>query len=302
MNRGEIRPVNRLTEEQLKQVKALARLCDETDGITLKLNLDMLEERDPEETNDWLCVADGRIVGFLGMYVFTKKEAEISGMVHPDYRKRGVFAELLKAAAEESRRRGIPELLLIVQRGSESGQAFAKGVGSDYRFSEYGMELAEEHRGEKPTSKASASRVALRRALQADLELAARMDAEGFGESIEEARAFVETTMKSEGRQLWIAELEGVPIGKLTILESGGGFIYGFTVLPAFRGQGHGRAILAQAIGRILALGLPGRPALEVAAGNDRALGLYKSLGFEERSVNDYYALPVQRAIAINRP
>ncbi|EGL17332.1 hypothetical protein HMPREF9413_1203, partial [Paenibacillus sp. HGF7] len=36
-----------------------------------------------------------------------------------------------------------------------------------------------------------------------------------------------------------------------------------------------------------------GKLALEVAASNDRALGLYKSVGFVERSVNDYYRVTV---------
>ena len=83
------------------------------------------------------------------------------------------------------------------------------------------------------------------------------------------------------------------PIGalNLTIDESGSG-IYGFGVLPEYRGRGYGRQILARAIEYAQAVERP--PIfLEVAPENDAALGLYTSVGFRETHRYDYFILAI---------
>ncbi|MEC0247331.1 GNAT family N-acetyltransferase [Paenibacillus chitinolyticus] len=290
---GIVLSVNRLTHDQLAQVKELEKRCNEYDSITLKLNWDMLENRKAEECSDWLYVEDGKAVGFLALFAFKSSEAEISGMVDPEYRRRGIFRKLFEAAAEECRKRGIPEQLLIVQRGSESGRSFAGYTGAAYEFSEYWMELPSGYDRDVLSSVISAGQIQLRPAEQADMEVAIRLDVAGFGVTESDARGFNEQKLAAAGESFWIAELEGTPIGKINIQLYDGGFISGFCVLPEYRGQGHGRVILGKAISIAESKQLQGKLALEVAANNDRALGLYKSVGFVERSVNDYYRVTV---------
>ena len=57
-------------------------------------------------------------------------------------------------------------------------------------------------------------------------------------------------------------------------------YLGGLFVLPAFRGAGHGRALVRAALNR--AASLPGirRVNLSVVAGQEAAIGLYRSLGF----------------------
>ncbi|CAG7653116.1 GNAT family N-acetyltransferase [Paenibacillus allorhizosphaerae] len=289
-HRAGIIPVHQLSESQLERVRALEQCCNTHDGITLKLNWEMVERRSGEEINDWLYTVDGQIVGFLGMYVLKPSEAELSGMVHPDFRRKGIFRKLLQAATDECKRRGIPNRILIVQRGSESGHALAEHLGAAYQFSEYWMELSDEHSHEEGIAGPSASQISLRPAVESDLNLLVRLDVSGFGVSENDAKTFNRRIAASEGELRLIAELEGVPIGKLNILLHGGGFIFGFCVLPEYRGKGHGRAILAEAIRLVRSRRLSGKLALEVAATNSHALGLYKSVGFVECNINDYYA------------
>ena len=130
-----------LTPMELAEIEQLAQLCNTEDGLNLKLNWESLRERSKSESNDFLYYEQNTLIGFLGLYAFNAKEAEVSGMVHPAYRRRGIFTELLSAAQDETRRRHIPTLLLIVEHTSTSGQAFVGQLTTTYDHSEYKMVL-----------------------------------------------------------------------------------------------------------------------------------------------------------------
>ena len=127
---------NRLSVGELAEIEALAAICRRHEGLELQLNLEVLRARPGRETNDFLYYAGGALVGYLEMY---GAEVEVVGMVDPDHRRRGVFTALLAAAREECRRRGLADLLLVCERISAAGQAFARAAGATYRLSEYAM-------------------------------------------------------------------------------------------------------------------------------------------------------------------
>jgi ribosomal protein S18 acetylase RimI-like enzyme len=66
--------------------------------------------------------------------------------------------------------------------------------------------------------------------------------------------------------------------------------IYGFVIEPGRQGRGIGRAALRRACEQLRADGAR-RIGLEVDVQNDRALGLYTSVGFRSVATEDYYAL-----------
>lgn len=145
-----------LDRKTLDAVRRLAESCERHDGIRLKLNWDMLESRPDGETNDLLFYDQEQLAGFCGIYRLVSSEAELSGMVHPDYRRRGIFTQLAAGAAELCRERGLRELIYICPRSSEAGQGFVRHRGLPYRDSEYVMELGD-------TSAAPLSAAGLRR-------------------------------------------------------------------------------------------------------------------------------------------
>jgi ribosomal protein S18 acetylase RimI-like enzyme len=104
-----------------------------------------------------------------------------------------------------------------------------------------------------------------------------------------EMREGIHKNIGGESNRYIIARLDGAPIGALNLqLDEKGSGIYGFGVLPAQRGRGYGRQILARTIEYALAEGR--RPIiLEVAPENERALGLYTSVGFRQTHRYDYY-------------
>jgi ribosomal protein S18 acetylase RimI-like enzyme len=89
-----------------------------------------------------------------------------------------------------------------------------------------------------------------------------------------------------------LVEMEGRPVGtvRLTHDDEGGG-VYGFAIDPAWQGRGLGKDVLRRVCRQLREEGAH-QVHLEVAVGNDRALGLYTSIGFTPVSTEDYYRLP----------
>ena len=68
-----------LTSIEFAEIEALAAVCNQYEGLELKLNWKMLRNRPVHETNDFLYYENGQLVGFLALFSFNSKEAEISG-------------------------------------------------------------------------------------------------------------------------------------------------------------------------------------------------------------------------------
>ncbi|KIL39728.1 hypothetical protein SD70_18235 [Gordoniibacillus kamchatkensis] len=283
-------PRQGLSRHELDAIRGLAEICERHDGIKLKLNWSMLESRPAGETNDLLVYERGRLVGFCGIYAFLSTEAELSGMVHPDYRRRGVFTQLAAKAAQLCRERGMQRLIYICPRNSEAGQSFLQRQNLPYRDSEYAMELS--NASAVPLSAASLpSGVTLRQGGKDDLNQLAELNRVGFGMSQEEATSLAAATL-TPLEIPYLAERDGQAVGKLNVLfndSAGLAFVFGFAVKPEERGRGIGRAMLSGVIERIRKERGLARFGLEVAATNERALGLYESCGFRTVSVIDYY-------------
>jgi ribosomal protein S18 acetylase RimI-like enzyme len=208
--------------------------------------------------------------------------------VHPDERRKGIFRTLVAAAIGELRQRAIPKLIFFCDHTSRSGIATLEAIGAQYGYSEYKMEL-----GELQMPASFDEQLRVERAGSEDMDDVARIIASCFGMDETEMRRSVRKNIGSESDRYIIAKLDGVPIGALNLqLDEKGSGIYGFGVLPDHRGRGYGRQILAWTIQYALAEGR--RPIiLEVAPENERALGLYTSVGFRETHRYDYYTMAV---------
>lgn len=290
----EIQARQGLSEQDLHDIRILADICDALDGIKLKLNWISLQTRSAQETNDFLIYENGDLIGYLGIYSFQVSEAEISGMIHPLYRRRGLFTKLVDAAVEECRRREFGQILFINHHRSTSGQAFLLARGTTYKVSEHWMRC---ERTDADLNGASIpgmteDAVHLRSASVEDKELLIQLNMAGFTMEEFDSREYVERTISSPLEYTFIAEAQGQPIAKLGVTyEEGSAFIYGFCVSPQQRGRGYGRRILVELMNMLQREQGKSRFELEVAVENARALSIYEDCGFRVISANDYYEL-----------
>ena len=271
-----------LTSSQLQAIRELERVALEADGGRLKLEWGMLETRPTDEVQDFLWWDGPVLTGFLGLYS-NGSSAELTGMVAPAARRRGVASSLLAAGMEACAERRFTEVLLVVPRNSLAGAALARARDGRLDHSEHALTLHGEP-APGPTDPA----ITLRRAGPGDAELVSRLIESGFGHPAGE----LALDPGSESEYTLLIDLAGVPVGtlRLTRHDDYGG-VYGFVVDPAQQGRGIGRDVLRRACNELRASGAR-KVGLEVEVDNDRALGLYTSLGFVNVATEDYYSLP----------
>lgn len=281
-------PVQQLTPEQLAAIDQLAARCDAHDGAQVRLNRDVLVARSGSGTSDFLFYADEQIVGFAPIFTFNASETEISGMVDPGYRRRGIATRLVQVARAEARWRGSRALLFMVDRASMSGKGFVTALGATLHHSEYAMTLTTPApvQVRHPT-------LVLRRAQAADVPAMTAILAAAFKDDQDDPAAFARAMEGHPQHHWYVATLDGTVIGLLNAQMHGDETgIYGFAVAPERQRQGFGRQMLGQIVTDLRAAGQQ-HIMLEVDIANDHALALYTSCGFTQTAVYDYYRLDI---------
>lgn len=270
-----------LSPETLTQIATLEVDSVAADGGRLKLEWSVLESRSADTVEDVLWWEDDRLVGFLGLYAFGGPAVELAGAVHPDYRRRGIGSRLLDEAVGLCRGRGHCRILLVVPRTSPGGRALAESRGGSLHHSEHALDLE----GSAVDGPSDPSLI-LRPATSDDLFEEARILAEAFGDSPGPM------TLDAPDESRLVAERDGKVIATVRVHRSPESWgIYGFAVELQHRGLGIGRDLLRRVCRQANQAGVT-RLHLEVEVNNDRALGLYTSLGFTQTSTEDYFEIP----------
>jgi ribosomal protein S18 acetylase RimI-like enzyme len=277
---------NGLTAKQLLEIKELSTICNAHDNITMKLNWDFLNSRPKDEVQDFLYYSGDELIGFLALYIFNNKEAEVSSMVHPNYRKKGMFLKLLSTASEEVKNRDIKEMLFFTDVNSKSGIACLTKLQTTYDFSEHLMRWS----GQLKANEAN-NELHIRPFDKGDREIAIQLDSACFHIPKEDAEKMIDVQLADPTNLRLVAEYEGKVVGKINVLlKENPAYIFGFCVLPSFQGKGFGQNILQATLSRLVELGITDI-VLEVAIKNNNALKLYEKVGFELVTGYDYYRL-----------
>lgn len=279
-----------IDEKDYAEIYKLEEICKEQDKVNLKLELDykLLRTREYEnslnETNEFLYYINGILVGYIGISSFASNLGEINGVVHPEWRRKGIFTKLCKLAIDESRDRNFNKILLLCDANSTSAIGFIKSTGGSYAFSECGMKVSN-----LEASEDFQTEIALRNAANRDLQEINKQNSVFFGSAGSES--MLPEDEEKNNTFTYMIELKGTPIGKIKVSkEMDSAFISGFGIMPDYRGKGYGRQTLREVLRRLRSEGIYDA-ALDVAVENTNALKLYKSCGFKEQSVMNYYEI-----------
>ena len=298
-------------EALMSDIKALETACYEHEAVALKLEVEYkhavyLDQKESSaqhsslESNEFMCYDGLTLVGYIGICGFGGHELELNGMVHPEYRHRGIFKSLHERVLAELKKRQPSGVLLLCDANSHWGQHFIKQCGGIYQKSEFEMvaDLNQFHLTESE-AKLNLKKATNSDKAEIDLQNAIYFSDETGDSSVAETETGTETEEiavmpedeEKRGFLIYLAHLGQDIIGKVNIqLLSCEGGIYGLGIKPEYRGKGFGRSLVLQAMDVIQKKGLP-TAMLQVEAENETALNLYKSCGFNIRSTMKYYAL-----------
>ncbi|GAA0136204.1 GNAT family N-acetyltransferase [Paenibacillus sp. YSY-4.3] len=280
------------SNDQIYRIRTLEQLCKINDRSNLRVGIESLKAIDGDEA--YLCFFDNRLIGFLSWYTSDGTEANINGMVHPDFRRKGVFTALLKRALSEMQARGIQVCRFRIPFNSEPGIGFMKHSGANFHTSEFSMNLKQ--------FQADASNhpaFILRLAEDQDLEFMITCSSQAFGDSETWTRNYFARTREPE-RVSYIALDNLKPIGMIRVnyVSRDTAVIHDLCVLPLHQGKGYGRKILNQVV-KILLEQECATIRLGVVTDNRRALNLYQSIGFEVSSEFHYYVISLNKTLEL---
>lgn len=282
-----------LMQKDYDDINNLKEICINADNLSLKLEIDYKinrhkkKKKNIENINEFMFYDDNVLIGYIGMCDFGGDTLEVNGMVHPDYRRKGVFTKLFTLVNDEWNKRIKKSILLLSDSNSIAGINFIKRTCDIYDHSEYEMFLKKDF-----DQKQIISDLKLRNATIHDSKEIAWQNSIYFG--IEYHGESFPMPELGEQSFIYMAILNDIIIGKVHVeINNGIGGIYGLGVLPEYRSKGYGRQILIMAIGKLKEKDSK-EIMLQVEIKNKNALNLYKSCGFEETSIMDYYRIIIE--------
>lgn len=267
--------VDALNVAQLGKIRQLEQRCDIVDGGRLKLEWGSLEGGGVKRAA--LAYGDGKLLGYLGRYQFGVMTPEFAGMVDPDARRQGIGTKLLEGLLAACAAMGDESALLVVPHTSIGGRQLAASRGT-FDHAEHSLIL-----NGQPADAVHDPAIEFRVSTEADFGRISELIEEGFGHP-----ARPSSDPKAE---IWVVVEDDTIIGTVRLIREGTrGYVGGFVIAAARRGQGVGRDILQRACLWLRQAGMV-TVELEVAVTNDRAIGLYTSLGFAPQTTEDYYLI-----------
>jgi ribosomal protein S18 acetylase RimI-like enzyme len=270
------------SKEQIDAIVILEQQCKQFEQINLNVGIEHLVKEDGDHA--LLCYHHERLIGLLSWYTSDGSAASINGMVHPDYRRQGVFRSLLQRAKEDMKPQQLRTLSIRVPAGSQSGFGFVQNMKASFQRSEYAMTLAH-----LLPSTARHTGLRLRTMQPQDFEFIVQCSSQSFGDSEEWTREYF-TRTNEPSRMTYIAMLNSERVGIIRInhLNPATAIIHDFCILPTLQGKGMGREVLSKAVSMLLEEQRT-HIRLGVVTENKRALNLYQSVGFEVTSEYQYY-------------
>ena len=268
-----------LTSFDWSAIDALADECRSHDRLELPLH--RAPPGGSKESNQFLYYQDDELVGIASLA--PGNEIEVLGVVHPEHRRKGIGRLLLSAVADECKKRGVSDFLLVCEEASFSGCEFAKGIGAKLEFSEYLMELDWTVPAE---TNVHSPEIDVRLATSGDIDHIVDIQSETNNDKLQ-SRTIVENWLHSGACQLLVARFDEQVIGMIRVTHVGRTiWLNSFVVRKSLRGRGIGRRVLVTAL---RALEGENRVLLEVETDNKNALALYRSVGFCETTTYRYY-------------
>ncbi|MCO5384742.1 MAG: GNAT family N-acetyltransferase [Desulfosporosinus sp.] len=279
-----------LSEKAIEEVLNLEEICIDHDSLRGSVFLDSSLNINQKIKSFFLLYKNGKLISMLSMFIPTKHEAEITAYTLPKFREKGYFRLLLEKAFEELIAFDIPDILFVCESPSIPGKKVIEALNADYDHTEYFMRF-----DRKSYTYLNTYRLILLKVEQKDLEKAIAANMKVFGDSSEDSKSLIENCFVLDTREQYLALLEDKIIGVVSVnLEEEDVSIFGFGIVPEFRGKGYGKELLHLMVDKLLQRGRSDIT-IDVNNENANALELYNKAGFHIEVSYEYYRIKLSR-------
>jgi len=275
----------KLSKSELKEIKNLSLLSQNTDGFKSKLYWNILEDRKLPEYDDFLLYIEGNLAAYIGVFAFKEEEVELAAIVHPKHRHQGHFKSLLNEVFLELAKRHFKKCLMICNRESKIANEIVKKLNTTFSHSEF--EMVSKIVPQFP----NLPTLELREYTHEDIVDLAQMDAICFNSSLDKMIFRFINSMGEKNRKVYVAVSNGEKIGKVHLRfdEKNHAYIHDLCILPVYRRKKFATAMVLQVM-EMLGQKKINRIFLDVEGKNTSAIKLYEQCGYEITAIHDFWA------------
>ncbi len=265
-------------------LEALTLAGAAADGFKSAIDVDAAMNVAKEMPVLYVAEEDGTPIGFLYVFAPRRDEIEVTALVAPGWRRKGVFTALLREAVANAALAGYRKGLLVCDARSATGKAVLGRWGVPFEHAEHQMVLA-------VTARPGPVRegLTLTEARLEELPELAALSSAAFGLDVVATTALLENSIRAEERTQWVLSDANRKVGLCAKVEKDGAYeLYGLGVHPDERRRGYARALLDLAVERAWDSGVRS-VLLDVDSANTAALALYDGYGFERAQSTLYH-------------
>lgn len=285
--------LTRLSAKRVAEIRWLESICRSADHTVSELYLKSDLNFDKRMRCFFLYYEDNRLIGTVSLFAPSYEEVEVSAVVHPAERNKGVFDRLMDSVKEELELYDIERILYVVEPSSESALKVVEAKGLALEHSEYLMSFEGTqtirisgetgdalYNGDLEFSKATA----------ADRDILLPLSQQYFPMSDDEASNWYDSVLKGDGMAMYKLVLKGRIIGSANVsFEKTSSCIFGVGIDPEMRGHGYGQTLVLLMLAKLNEEHPENEITLEVSSENVKAFHIYQKMGFSIKSQIDYY-------------
>ena len=279
-----------INSDVILEIRTLEALCNKHDCTQYQLFLENTLNADRELEFVYLYRRKGKLVSFLLLFFPDLKDIEVYGFTHPDFRRRGLFSSLIKAANGVLNKYDSYSHLFVCDPECTDGIAFLNKQKAVLEETEYMMEMNwSEYDVYIKNYITPEYSIELKPGTMDQLDQISIIAERMYDDEKEKSVEFVRQTILSENRDQLIGLKDGRIVGICTVgREDNMIMINGLAIGKEFQGRGYGRFYLNQILNSVREK-YSSPLKLEVSSVNDRAFSLYQSVGFEQKESYGYY-------------
>lgn len=279
-----------LSKQELRNIRNLWETCASHDKYNIKLYWNILANRQLPEFDDILYYQDNTLIGYLALFLFKEDQAELNALVHPQYRRKGMFTHLLAEAKIELKQRRINDTLLICNKENKFAEKWIQAL-PHVQFDHAECQM---HHVTKPMTFPELPSIEFQVATENDIPLLARLDNACFNSSYDQVIFRFSMNMREKVRTAYIATHNNQVIGKCHIRIDDGDkvFIHDVCVPPEHQRKHYATSMVLQLLEMYKRQGFK-IIYLDVLADNEKAIKLYERCGFKITAHHDFYRIPV---------
>jgi ribosomal protein S18 acetylase RimI-like enzyme len=282
---------NQIDKHQSQELQQLADLCKKRDGSVPNLYMHILTQHRTFPAS-LLYYEEQKLLGFLSVYFFYDDAVEISLLVHPEHRKRGIAKKLIQSILPLVQLQNYSKVIFSTPK--QLNNKWLTIYGYSYLHSEYYME-----RNDLSPLLNYNKNLSFRTALVDDIPILCTLDDFCFPNKPGDLPERFAMLLNNRDYRIVLAFHHNVPIGKAHIRwQEDGASLSDIAIHPTQQGRGFGTSLIAYCINQALSEGKPSLN-LDVETHNQRALNLYTRLGFSVQNACDFWSIEIERIIQI---